>query len=100
MYLPASKSFLGNFSKSWEVDSRPFSFQIGWSSVVSFLQYSLISICMWLKVHTPTYMYMHCVIYCRTNLQVVFAQCVNQTFNAFVNYTNRNAKSETSNDLK
>jgi tricarboxylate carrier len=33
----------------------------------------------------------------KTTPQVMFAQFINQTFNAFVNYTNRNAKSQTTN---
>lgn len=37
------------------------------------------------------------LFYFRTVPQVVFMQWVNQSFNALVNYTNRNAKSETTN---
>ena len=37
-------------------------------------------------------------VHCRTTPQVLFAQFINQTFNAFVNYTNRNAKSQTTNE--
>lgn len=35
---------------------------------------------------------------CRTTWEVFVAQFINQTFNAFVNYTNRNAKSQTTNE--
>ena len=36
----------------------------------------------------------HFFVLCRTPLEIATVQWINQSFNALVNYTNRNAKSE------